>query len=133
MNARAVVVQVMLTFAGLLLTVVAQGQAPAGSTGECKDGTYSSASSKSGACAGHGGVKDWYETKKAAGAESKTPAAPSKSAATPTETPTTAAAGGGVGKVWVNTQRSAAPVPAQRHGHLRPLSVQAQCTGQKPE
>lgn len=122
MNAKAVVFQALLALIGSMLTVTAQGQAPAGSTGECKDGTYSSAASKRGACAGHGGVKEWYETKKATGTESKapasaaapaaakpaaatpaSPAAPSKSAAKSTEMPTTAAAGGGAGKVWVNT------------------------------
>lgn len=34
--------------------------APNGSTGQCKDGTYTSASHKSGACASHGGVQAWY-------------------------------------------------------------------------
>ncbi len=111
MNAKAVVVQTMLALTGLMLTITAQGQAPAGSTGECKDGSYSSAASKRGACNGHGGVKDWYESKKTATTESKAPAAatpaatpaPSKSAGKSTAMPTSAAAGGGDGKVWVNT------------------------------
>lgn len=46
------------------LTSSAFAQAPAGSTGECKDGTYTTAESKRGACAGHGGVKSWYVTSK---------------------------------------------------------------------
>ena len=113
MSTSEVAVKAMLVLAGFTMALAVQAQAPAGSSGECKDGTYTSAAKKRGACAAHGGVKDWYETKKAT--ESKAPpaaaapatAAPStassKTAAKPSEMPTTAAAGGGAGKVWVNT------------------------------
>ena len=32
---------------------------PANATAECKDGSYSTAKSKRGACSGHGGIKTW--------------------------------------------------------------------------
>jgi hypothetical protein len=62
----------MLVAAGMAASsgLVAQTPAgiPAGSTGQCKDGSYTSSSSKSGACHGHQGVKDWYATAPAKGA-----------------------------------------------------------------
>jgi Protein of unknown function (DUF3761) len=113
---RSIVALAALT---AMMASAAWAQAPAGSTGQCKDNTYTSADSKRGACRGHGGVKDWYATDKAAppapGKEGT--AAPAKSVATEsatsradakTTTKTTSlrtepAAGGGAGKVWVNT------------------------------
>jgi len=117
--------------AALVLTSITYAQAPSGSTGTCKDGTYTSAASKRGACAGHGGVKDWYATgtppdtgnmappgssvPATKGTPKSQTAAPDltkagndanafgKSTVKSTTTSMTPAAGGGHGQVWVNT------------------------------
>ena len=116
----------------LAISSLGLAQAPSGSTGQCKDGSYTSAETKRGSCKGHGGVKEWYASEgkseeKSAKAgtkagESKTtstsatgtaaapaPAAAPKTSSVPTATKTSqgmraeAAPGGGAGKVWVNT------------------------------
>src|SRR5271156_3705008 len=75
-----IAIRLMAVATGLLAVQMAVAQAPAGSTGQCKDGTYSTAASKQGACRGHQGVKEWYA--EAPAATAKTPAtAPAPTAA----------------------------------------------------
>lgn len=113
--------------AGLLAVNVALAQAPAGSTGQCKDGTYTTAPSKKGACRGHKGVQTWL----AAGAAPAAAPMPMKSsAATPAAAPMSStpaksshssmasmqqAAGGGPGMVWVNTSSKVYHCPGTKY------------------
>ena len=95
-------VTVASAIVGLALTVSAASyaQAPAGSTGECKDGTYTTSESKRGACAAHGGVKDWYVT-----------AAPAKSGSAPSAPAT--------GKASDPALAAAAPAPSASTGQCK--------------
>src|ERR1700733_10869169 len=89
-------IRLMAVATGLLAAQMAVAQAPAGSTGQCKDGTYSTSASKSGACRGHQGVKEWYAAapaKTAAPAAATAPAAPTApKVAAPAPTPAVAPA-----------------------------------------
>ncbi len=101
----------------------APADAPAGSTGLCKDGSYSASATKKGACSGHKGIQTWYGAASAAApapAAAATPApaaapAPAPAAAVPKETSkpvATQAAGGGPGLVWVNTKSNVYHCPS---------------------
>ncbi|KAF3997043.1 DUF3761 domain-containing protein [Glaciimonas immobilis] len=77
--------------------------APAGSTGLCNDGTYYSGATKSGACSGHKGIKDWYATKTTTPMAAPVPVTPASKGAAASSAATAPAAGGGPGMVWANT------------------------------
>lgn len=114
-----------------------QAAAPAGSSGQCKDGSYTSTASKRGACKGHKGVKEWYaaapaakeskmESMKAAPKEAAAaPAAAAPAAAAPMvkgsmmhkampAPAANAAAGGGPGMVWVNDSSKVYHCPSDK-------------------
>src|SRR6185295_14393020 len=62
--------------AGLLLSAGVYADAPpAGAIAQCKDGTYFSGTSHSGACKGHQGVKEWLDKDKSAAAPAAAPKA----------------------------------------------------------
>jgi len=129
-----IAIQSMLLAAGLFGSAVCLAQAPAGApanaTGQCKDGTYTTAASKKGACSGHQGVKDWYVSEAGAGAapSTKAPATTAAPAAAPAPAPApapaapatksataaTPAPGGGPGQVWVNTKSKVYHCPGDK-------------------
>jgi hypothetical protein len=112
--------------------------APAGSTGQCKDGSYTSAPKKTGACRGHKGVQTWFaadasapavsaKSTATAAAPAAAPAPTAAPAATPAAAPTPArtpkasttnmaqAPGGGAGMVWLNTPTNVYHCPGSRY------------------
>lgn len=81
------------SFVLLAFAASACAQAPAGSTAECKDGTYSSAATKNGACSRHGGVKTWYGDSKSGAEKADAKAGAEKSASAPRPGKSTSSAG----------------------------------------
>lgn len=117
--------------------------APAGSTGQCKDGSYTSNATKRGACKGHKGVKEWYA---AGGASSSKTAAVAPTAAAASAVPAkkasmataAAAPGGGPGMVWVNDSSKVYHCPGDKwygktkHGEYM-SEADAKAKGNHPE
>jgi len=138
-------IKLITAAAGLLLATASLAQAPAdapaGSTGQCKDGSYWTGPTKQGACRGHHGVQTWYAAAGSSGsaaapaaaapaaapaasapapapaAAPAAPAATSKSSASGTKSSgpaATAAPGGGPGLVWVNSSSKVYHCPTDR-------------------
>ena len=98
-----------------------QSAAPAGSTGQCKDGSYTSTATKRGACKGHKGVQEWYAAAAPAPAPAAkaAPAAPVAAAGTSSKKGMPAPAanpapGGGPGMVWVNSSSKVYHCPGDK-------------------
>ncbi|MGH8042480.1 MAG: DUF3761 domain-containing protein [Rudaea sp.] len=95
---------------GLLLSVGAWAQAPAGATAQCKDGTYYSGTTHKGACRGHKGVKEWLNSEASA----------ASSPASATETVSTA-------KTSTKATKSKAAAPAAAAAGAAPTGATAMC------
>ena len=77
-------------------------------TALCKDGSNFAGPSKKGACSGHKGVKTWINK--------NTPTPDTKSASTTASAPVVSpAAGGGAGKVWVNSSSHVYHCPGTKY------------------
>lgn len=76
---RLLIVSTLVTTVavGLSLSLTLEAaQAPQGATAQCKDGSYTSASTKRGACSGHGGIGTWFADTRTGGKPGTQAAAP---------------------------------------------------------
>jgi hypothetical protein len=154
-------IQVATVVAGLAVagTVWAQApaDAPAGTTGQCKDGTYTSQATKRGACHGHKGVQAWYAPATTSGGSAATtapakttssapapaPAAVPAPAPAPSKAPASSssrqqAPGGGPGQVWANSSSKVYHCPGdQWYGKTKAGSymteAEAKAQGYRPD
>lgn len=84
-----IAVTLALTSLGAQAQTQAPANAPAGTTVQCKDGSYASPATRSGACRGHHGIQTWYGPSAAASPAAATPA-PSAPAPAPSSVARTA-------------------------------------------
>ncbi|MBA5636139.1 signal peptide protein [Duganella sp. LX20W] len=91
------------SFSCVAFAQIAPAAAPVSAV--CKDGTSYSGATMKGACRGHGGVDKKAAAAPSASASASAPAAPAAPAMKPAASapPAQPAAGGGAGKVWVNS------------------------------
>lgn len=121
MKAFALSIVLVGSIASTAVFAATPADAPSGTMGMCKDGTYSSSVEKKGACRGHKGVKEWYggeataKTGSMPATRERTAAAPPSTKTSATDKPatpaiagrtsgasTSPAVGGGAGQVWAN-------------------------------
>jgi hypothetical protein len=134
-------------FLGSGLTALAQ--APAGATGQCKDGTFTTAAVKKGACADHRGVKTWFKPNPVPSALPSADSVPSPSAIAPSEGASTnasvpaapaqsvAAPKAESGQVWLNTTSNVYHCPdstyyGKTHNGAYMTEAEAKSKGARP-
>ncbi len=125
---RGVLAGLVFAMCGIAAWGQAPAGAPAGTNGICKDGTYSTAASKDGACRGHKGVQTWYAATAVKGAPAPAAAAapaampaPSAGASVPARPAPTAA-----------QSAPAMPAPAPAAGSSAKRLSPAEAAAQKP-
>ena len=106
------------------------GKAPKNATGQCTDGSYTTAKTQARGCLKHGGVKTWFgaaaspaASEAAAPAKERASPAPTAAATTPAPTPAAAPARAAApaqapanpSDVWVNTSTKAYHCPGTKY------------------